>query len=201
MSSDSEGYNEFDQSETDELISPIEFEPNFNRVRSPFYRFSWTHIPIAAFVLISGLAGWFVITAKSILIEPVPITSQVSLRSGFGVKLGSRYLMRTGSYAIEISNPGYKNYRSDITVGNSPSQAFKFELAKLPGSLGALGGQLHLERRGGRQVRRRRAGVGPSFLSTKCIVSIKASKTHFCRTLRTARFVLSARPPRTPRLR
>lgn len=135
MSSDSEGYNEFDQSETDELISPIEFEPNFNRVRSPFYRFSWTHIPIAAFVLISGLAGWFVITAKSILIEPVPITSQVSVRSGFGVKLGSRYLMRTGGYAIEISNPGYKNYRSDITVGNSPSQVFKFELAKLPGDI------------------------------------------------------------------
>jgi hypothetical protein len=135
MSSGSEGYNEIDQSETDELISPIEFEPNVNRVRSPFYRFSWTHIPIAAFVLISGLAGWFVITAKSILIEPLPITSQVSLRSGFGVKLGSRYLMRTGSYAIEISNPGYKNYRSDITVGNSSSQVFKFELAKLPGDI------------------------------------------------------------------
>ena len=87
------------------------------------------------FVLISGLAGWFVITAKSVLIEPVPITSKVSLRNGFGLKLGARYLMRTGSYSIEISNQGYKEYQPDITVGIEPSQVFNFELAKLPGDI------------------------------------------------------------------
>jgi formylglycine-generating enzyme required for sulfatase activity len=135
MSSNLEDHNKFDRPKAEDRISPIEFQPNVNRPRKTLYQFSWVHLPIAAFVSISGLAGWFVITAKSVLIEPVPITSQVSFRNGFGLKLGARYLMRTGSYSIEISNPGYKDYQHDITVGIESSQVFNFILTKLPGDI------------------------------------------------------------------
>ena len=71
MSSNLGDRNNFDQPKAEDCISPIDFEPNVNRPRKTSYQFSWVHLPIAVFVLISGLAGWFVITAKSVLMPKI----------------------------------------------------------------------------------------------------------------------------------
>ena len=60
-------------------------------------------------------AAWFVLTARSVFVEVNPITAQISIDNGTSIKLGQRYLMRTGSYQITLRNEGYHDTVTRLT--------------------------------------------------------------------------------------
>lgn len=116
----------------DGLIVPIEFTPYEDKSALFSYKFKWIHPVILVFVVLSLSAAWFVLTARSVFVEVNPITAQIEI-DGLHFQLGQRYLIRTGSYQLTLSNPGYYDTATRLLVGADQSQNIPFEMQKLPG--------------------------------------------------------------------
>ena len=117
---------------TDPII-PIDFTPNSENRQAFSYQFRWIHLVIAMFLLGSSTAGFFVLTAKSVFIEVDPITAVVELGGGINFQLGQRYLIRSGSYELTLSNEGYHDTTTRLLVSEEQAQTHPFEMRKLPG--------------------------------------------------------------------
>lgn len=117
---------------TDPIV-PIDFTPNSEVKKSFSYQFRWLHVVVSVFLLVSALAAWFVLTARSVFVEVVPITAEISIDSGMSFKLGQRYLMRTGSYQISLVNEGYHDTVTQLLVDEEQAQTHTFTMRKLPG--------------------------------------------------------------------
>ena len=117
---------------TDPIV-PIDFTPHSEQSQNFSYRFRWLHLVVATFLLVSVMAAWFVLTARSVFVEVNPITAQISIDNGTSIKLGQRYLMRTGSYQITLRNEGYHDTVTRLLVSEEQSQTHPFEMRKLPG--------------------------------------------------------------------
>tara|TARA_B100000749_G_scaffold48379_1_gene34370 strand:- start:1116 stop:3197 length:2082 start_codon:yes stop_codon:yes gene_type:complete len=120
------------QSPIDPII-PIDFIPNNEKGPRVTYKFKWVHLLIGAFAIISVTAGWFVLTAKSVFVEIDPITAQIEIEGGFKVRLGQRYLIRSGSYELTLLNDGYHDSVTQLLVSAEQSQTHPFVMRKLPG--------------------------------------------------------------------
>jgi formylglycine-generating enzyme required for sulfatase activity len=120
------------QSPIDPII-PIDFIPNNEKGPRVTYKFKWVHLLIGAFAIISVTAGWFVLTAKSVFVEIDPITAQIEIEGGFKVRLGQRYLIRSGSYELTLLNDGYHDSVTQLLVNAEQSQTHPFIMRKLPG--------------------------------------------------------------------
>lgn len=117
----------------DDLIVPIEFTPFEHKERLVNYRFHWTHVVVVAFMVVSITAAWFVLTARSVFVEVDPITAQIEIEDGWNFKLGQRYLIRTGSYRLKLTNVGYHDTETQLLVNNEQTQTHEFIMRKLPG--------------------------------------------------------------------
>ena len=103
-------------------IIPIDFTPNDGKGPRVTYKFKWIHLAVAVFGIISAAAGWFVLTAKSVFVEIDPITAQIEIEGGFKVRLGQRYLIRSGSYELTLRNDGYHDSVTQLLVSAEQSQ-------------------------------------------------------------------------------
>ena len=120
------------QSPIDPII-PVDFIPNNEKGPRVTYKFKWVHLLIGAFAIISVTAGWFVLTAKSVFVEIDPITAQIEIEGGFKVRLGQRYLIRSGSYELTLLNDGYHDSVTQLLVSAEQSQTHPVVMRKLPG--------------------------------------------------------------------
>jgi hypothetical protein len=114
-------------------IVPIDFTPHKDLGRNFSYQFRWFHLIVAAFVVVSTVAGFFVLTARSVFVEVNPISADVEISGGLALQLGPRYLIRTGSYEITLINEGYHDTTTQLIVGTEQSQTHPFTMRKLPG--------------------------------------------------------------------
>ncbi len=114
-------------------IVPIDFTPNEVTQSKFSYKFRWFHLVVGVFVIFSTVAGWFVLTAKSVFVEVDPITAQIEITGGLNLRLGQRYLIRTGSYEISLRNEGYHDTQTQLIVGTDQSQTHPVTMRKLPG--------------------------------------------------------------------
>ncbi len=118
---------------TSDPIVPIDFSPNTEKVSKFSYQPKWHHLIIAVGVVLAATAGWFVMTAKSVSVEVEPITAQIEIDGGMNFRMGQRYLIRTGTYELTLSNPGYYDSDTLLIVGSDQAQTHAFEMRKLPG--------------------------------------------------------------------
>ncbi|MFK7863475.1 MAG: PEGA domain-containing protein [Pseudohongiellaceae bacterium] len=125
-----------------EPIIPIDFTPNENKAQGFSFKVKPIHIVLAAFFLVSGSAGWFVLTARSVSLEVTPITAQVEISGGLHFKLGPRYLIRTGDYDLSLVNEGYHDSQLILSVNEEQAQTHSFEMDKLPGVISFSSGNL-----------------------------------------------------------
>ena len=114
-------------------ITPIDFSPPDAQQKRAGFKPRWPHFLIAAFLLVAGMSGWFVLTAKSVSIQASPISATIEVLSGFHVRLGQRYLMRPGEFEIRVSQEGYYDDARTLLVTDVQAQDFPIELQELPG--------------------------------------------------------------------
>lgn len=131
-------------------IIPIDFTPNDNKAPSFSFKPKPIHFVFAVFFLISGLAGWFVLTARSVSIEVMPITAEIEISGGLHFKLGPRYLIRSGDYDLTLKNVGYHDSNLVLTVDSEQAQTHVYEMDKLPGvisfdSNGLVGARVQID--------------------------------------------------------
>ena len=90
--------------------------------------------------------AFYFFTAKAVKIDALDQLDKtlisdevtVSISGGFfpKAKIGGRYLLRSGSYAIEIKAPGYfPKFDEVINIDDGDSQEIDFELRRLPGQI------------------------------------------------------------------
>lgn len=90
--------------------------------------------------------AFYFFTAKAVKIDALDQLDKtlisdevtVSISGGFfpKAKIGGRYLLRSGSYAIEINAPGYfPKFDEVINIDDGDSQEIDFELRRLPGQI------------------------------------------------------------------
>ncbi|MFT4863409.1 MAG: sulfatase activating formylglycine-generating enzyme [Pseudohongiellaceae bacterium] len=114
-------------------IVPIDFTPHEVKKAKFSFQVKPVHIALGAFLLISGSAAFFVLTAKSVFVEANPITATIEISGGLNIRLGQRYLIRSGSYDLTLSNEGYHDLETQLIVTDEQSQTHPVEMRKLPG--------------------------------------------------------------------
>ena len=114
-------------------IIPIDFRPHDEKGARVTFKPKPIHFVIGMFAILSGIAGWFVLTARSVFVEVAPITAEIEISGGLHIRLGQRYLIRTGTYDIRLTNEGYHDTNTLLLVNNEQAQTHPFEMRKLPG--------------------------------------------------------------------
>ena len=133
-----------------ETIIPIDFSPNDGKGSGQIFKFKLVHAVLLFFGSIFGFSGWFVLTAKSVFVQVAPITAQVEINGGINIRLGQRYLIRSGDYSLELTNAGYHVMNTDLYVTEDQSQTHSFEMDRLPGivsvtTLGLAGARVQID--------------------------------------------------------
>lgn len=114
-------------------IVPIDFTPPDPGRKRRSLKLGWPHLLVVGFLLVAGVATWFVLSAKSVFVQVTPITANVDIQSGFALPLGQRYLMLEGDYQVLVSNEGYHDQQLVLTVDERAAQNHPVTLQELPG--------------------------------------------------------------------
>ena len=119
-------------------IQPIEFTPREETRRYISYQFRWLHVFLGVGGLLVVFASWFVLTARSVSVQVEPMTASVEIEGGMNIRLGPRYLIRSGSYQLSLRNEGYHDTSTQLVVGSEQNQIHQFSMRKLPGLVTVL---------------------------------------------------------------
>ncbi|HEY5645725.1 MAG TPA: PEGA domain-containing protein, partial [Pseudomonadales bacterium] len=114
------------------IIRPVGYSPRTETDQAAF-RIRPVQLVVASIIFITLIAVWFLFTARSVRLTFEPPVESVSVSGGLSFELGGIYLLRTGSYQIRASAPGYYDLDAPMEVGEERNQLHHFDLAKLPG--------------------------------------------------------------------
>ena len=121
-------------------IIPIDFSPNDGKGSGQIFKFKLVHAVLLFFGSIFGFSGWFVLTAKSVYVEVTPITAEIEIEGGINIRLGQRYLIRSGDYSLSLTNDGYHEMTTGLNVTEDQSQTHSYQMDRLPGVISVESG-------------------------------------------------------------
>jgi formylglycine-generating enzyme required for sulfatase activity len=121
-----------------ETISPIPFRPaQQNRASSPITsgrRFAWAGFFAALLALVAVTVIIFSSRHVSIQVDVPP--AKISIRGGLiSPHFGDHYLLRPGTYNVQIEKPCYATLETQLVVSDEKKQNFRMTLRKLPGKI------------------------------------------------------------------
>ena len=117
-----------------ELIEAIKIDVNQPQAVNRFKKKLAIKLSLVAFALMLILSLGFVISAKTVVIEILPIPDEVNLSAGsIAIKLQDRYLAQPGKYQLTASKQGYYPLNEKVNIGVLPYYTFKRVLQKKPG--------------------------------------------------------------------
>lgn len=119
----------------DEPITPVDFTPVEGPLKRQRFRPRPAHYVITAALLCFALAGWFVLSARSVFIDVTPVNSDVDISGGLALRVGPRFLVLPGEVRLQISADGYYEYSGELSISRETSQSYRYELLPLPGYL------------------------------------------------------------------
>lgn len=121
--------------ESRQPIQPAAFEPLAEGSASEQPRrlppYTWLYALIGVFALVL----LFLLTARSLEIVVVAESEADVSISGLAIPFGGRYLVRQGSYTLEVAAGGYHPFSDEVTVGDASSQRIEVLMQPLPGLL------------------------------------------------------------------
>jgi formylglycine-generating enzyme required for sulfatase activity len=118
-----------------EPIAPIDFTPTNGEVKPTRFRFHPLQIALGMALLFSLLILWFLLSAKSVVVNVVPESARVNIDGGFTFKLADHYLIRPGNYQVPASADGYITLNMAFQVSSDENQLLPLMLEKKPGHL------------------------------------------------------------------
>ena len=142
-----------------ELIEAIEIDIDQPQAASRFDKKQILKILFGLLALILIFVLWFVISAKTIVIEISPEPDEFNLDDGaLAIKLQDRFLAQPGEYQLTASKQGYYPLEETVSVGMLPSYTFKRTLQKKPGLISI---SLEAPERARVYINNRYVGVAP----------------------------------------
>ena len=107
MSNSKDKNNDNELAASESLIQPAGFTPVD---RKDAAKKAWIKPVSTIFVLILTLLVamiWYIFSAHSVNLSITPAAQTIKIEGGINIKMGERYLMRSGEYHLEASAPGY----------------------------------------------------------------------------------------------
>jgi formylglycine-generating enzyme required for sulfatase activity len=98
--------------------------PRPGRWRAPLFS--------AALTLVAACAFWL-FTSRAVLISTDPADATVEVAGAPELKVGGRYLLRPGRYAVTASAAGYAPATASLEVSDQQNQELRLGLTRLPG--------------------------------------------------------------------
>jgi formylglycine-generating enzyme required for sulfatase activity len=117
------------------VISPTAFTPSNGKQRRKSLTVKPVSIILGLFLLLGAATVWFLFTAKSVIVNTLPHTTDFTITGGLKVEFSGHYIMREGAYVFEATQPGYHPLKETILVDDNQNQIKTFEFKKLPGRL------------------------------------------------------------------
>lgn len=114
-------------------IQPAAFEPLDTAVPATRTRIPASRWLLFALIAVFFVALWFLLTARSLEITVVAEEEAVISVSGLALPFGERFLLRSGSYDLGVSAPGYLSYEGQLEVSKEATQRAEVILQPLPG--------------------------------------------------------------------
>lgn len=121
--------------EPGEPIEPTRFRPPSIVSALPRPRLPWTQGIVALILLLTLWSAWFVLTARSVVIDIEPVGARIDMRGMFTPRIGDRWLLRPGRHGLRASAPGYKDFTGQVTITGQSLQSHPIRLERLPGHL------------------------------------------------------------------
>ncbi len=123
------------KSEQPQPIAPAAFSPRADVAEKPGLQVGPLQIVLAVVLLLFAIALWFLFTARSILITTEPAFAAIDIDGGLKLKLGERYLLRSGDYTLTATASGYYPLQQEVSVTDADNQSYMLTLRRLPGKL------------------------------------------------------------------
>ena len=118
-----------------ESLSPTAFEPRSETTVTANRRIT----PATALLVVAGLGIayvlFFLLTARSVSVTVESKTAPTIDISGLHLPFGERFLMRPGSYELNVTADGYRAYTGSFRVDDAEVQTQAVVLTPLPGTL------------------------------------------------------------------
>ena len=93
---DTESTSRKQSASSDEKLIPVDFQPIQDAAKGSNVSFKPLRSSVTLGLLISTLAIWFLLTAKSVVISVAPPAAQLNIKGGFSFPLADHYLVRPG---------------------------------------------------------------------------------------------------------
>ncbi|MBI2994605.1 MAG: PEGA domain-containing protein [Gammaproteobacteria bacterium] len=119
----------------DEIVRPVNFEPHRQHKAGARIAIAPRTWLIAVPFAVVALIAWFMFAARAVYIEVSPEDSDVGIDGVLKLRLGDRFLLLPGEYALVLSAEGYRPLTEALPIGDAPDQHFTYELQRLPGHL------------------------------------------------------------------
>ncbi|MCX2982648.1 PEGA domain-containing protein [Halieaceae bacterium IMCC14734] len=117
------------------IIAPSSFTPMGADPQHQKRLISPLQLGLIAVLFLFAIAFWFLFSARSVLFSVIPADADINIDGGLQLKLGERYLLRSGDFTISLTAPGYYPQQQPLLVSESSQQSFEYALEKLPGLL------------------------------------------------------------------
>ena len=92
-------------------------------------------VALAVVLFLFALSLWFLFTARSVLFTFDPGYAELEISGGLQLKLGERYLLRSGDYQLSALAPGHYPLQQSLSVSEEDSQSVHLQLKRLPGKI------------------------------------------------------------------
>ena len=122
------------ESQHKELVEPIKIELGQTEVSGRINKKLVLQVSFGLFTLTLLFMLWFVVSAKTIVVDISPPPDDLQLSEGsLSIQLKGRFLAQAGEYQLTASKSGYYPLEETIKIGMLSSYTFKRTLRKKPG--------------------------------------------------------------------
>ena len=127
--------NDMTQPSAQRRIYPTPFAPSVARSDNPGPQLKPLYLVIGLLLCVALAIVWFLVAARSVIVNPYPEDAAVSISGGISFRIGGNYLMLPGEYQLSARHNEFEPLNMPFLVGNENVQTLKPELTPLPGSL------------------------------------------------------------------
>jgi formylglycine-generating enzyme required for sulfatase activity len=95
----------------------------------------WMHSLILLAVVVGIWGAWYVVTARSVKVDTIPVDADVSFDELIAPSIDDHWVLRPGARQVIVESQGYKPFKGELQITSEALQVHKVTLSPLPGHL------------------------------------------------------------------
>lgn len=121
------------EDQNDSPLTPQTYVPSKSRRDARFWARLTAQLAGVVALAMVAFVLWFIVTSHAVRIQADPEEATTEISGGIVLKLGNSFMLRSGSFQIQTSAPGYYTREQQISIGDADEQIIEVQLDPLPG--------------------------------------------------------------------